>query len=408
MVENDFKFIDKCPITGDDKKITYLELGQIPLVNNLCNSKKESLNCKKYELTVNYFPKSDLSSLNIAINPEILYSNYFYKSGISQPYIKHCENIYFSCNKKLKLSNDYILDIGGNDGTLLKTFLKLNPHLKVLNVDMSSNLTKECIENNIPAINKKWGFETAKSLDTKFKLITTTNCFQHTKDINDFVKGIKYSLKENGIWCLEFPYWKNSLLTNQFDQVYHEHVYYYLVSPLKILFEKHNLQIIDITNHSIHGGSLRILISHQNQFLISQSIDSFINKEKEILDKKYYKKWADNITQHIDTSRDLLIKLKQQNKTIVGFGAAAKGCVYLNSANIDYNILDCVIDDTNLKQNKYIPGTGIPIVSREYLKNNKVDYILILAHNFTEYIVKSLYHDFSGKFIVFSPKIKIF
>ena len=401
--------IKKCPITNDKECFSYLDLGKMPLVNNLSLTKEESLNCDKFELKLNYYPKSKLTSLSKVVDPEILYSNYLYKSGISQPYIEHCKDIYNYCNSKLNLSSkDPILDIGGNDGTLLKTFLELNQTLNVLNIDMSSNLVKECVKKGIPALNEKWGLKIAKSINKKFKLITTTNCFQHTKNINDFVKGIKYSLDKEGLWCLEFPYWKNSLLTNQFDQVYHEHAYYYLVSPLKILFKKHNLQIVDITHHSIHGGSLRVLISHKDQHSISSSADVFIKDEKKTLNEEYYKKWATNITQHIDNSRNLLLRLKKENKNIVGFGAAAKGCVYLNSAQIDYNILDCVIDDTNLKQGKYIPGTGIPIVSRNYLKNNKVDYILILAHNFSEYIVKSLYYDFSGRFIVFSPKIKIF
>jgi len=401
--------IKKCPITNSENYFSYLDLGTMPLVNNLSSTKEESLNCDKFELKLNYFPSSKLTSLSQAVNPEILYSNYLYKSSISQPYIEHCKKMYFFCNDMLELSKgDKVLDIGGNDGTLLKTFLEINPDLDILNVDMSANLVKECIENNIPALNKKWGLEVSKSIPNKFKLITTTNCFQHTKDINDFVKGVKNNLNPTGLWCLEFPYWKNSLLTNQFDQVYHEHAYYYLISPLKLLFEKHNLQIINITSHDIHGGSLRVIISHKDTFPIPPSVDMFIKEEENILNESYCKKWAKNITNHIKETKDILLKLKSNNKTIIGFGAAAKGCVYLNSAGIDYNILDCIIDDTNLKQNKYIPGTGIPVVSRDYLENNKVDYILILAHNFSDYISKSLYHEYKGKFIVFFPKIKTF
>ncbi len=404
-----YQNIKKCPITDSKDYFLYLDLGKMPLVNNLSSTKEESLNCDKFELKLNYFPSSKLTTLSQAVNPKILYSNYLYKSGISQPYIEHCKEMYDYCNNILELdNNDKILDIGGNDGTLLKTFLEINPDLDVLNVDMSSNLVEECIENNIPSLNKKWGLETAKLIPDKFKLITTTNCFQHTEDINDFVKGVKNNLHPEGIWCLEFPYWKNSLLTNQFDQVYHEHVYYYLVWPLYLLFQKYNLQIIDIISFKIHGGSLRIIVSHNKQYNINPSVNKFLKKEQETINESYYKKWAKNINNHINETKNLLLDLKQNNKSIVGFGAAAKGCVYLNSADIDYNILDCVIDDTNLKQGKYIPGTGIPIVSRDYLKQNKVDYILILAHNFSEYIVKSLYHEFTGKFITFSPKIKIF
>ena len=401
--------IKKCPITDSKDYFSYLDLGKMPLVNNLSLTKEESLNCDKFELKLNYFPTSKLTTLSQAVNPKILYSNYLYKSGISQPYIEHCKKMYLFCNNILGFNdNDKVLDIGGNDGTLLKTFLEINPNLDVLNVDMSSNLVEECMENNIPSLNKKWGLETAKSIPDKFKLITTTNCFQHTEDINDFVKGVKNNLHPEGVWCLEFPYWKNSLLTNQFDQVYHEHVYYYLVWPLHLLFQKYNLQIIDIIPFKIHGGSLRIMISHNKQYNTNPSVKKFLEKEQETINESYYKKWAKNINNHINETKNLLLDLKQKNKSIVGFGAAAKGCVYLNSVDIDYNILDCVIDDTNLKQGKYIPGTGIPIVSRDYLKQNKVDYILILAHNFSEYIVKSLYHEFTGKFITFSPQIKIF
>jgi len=296
--------IKKCPITNSENYFSYLDLGTMPLVNNLSSTKEESLNCDKFELKLNYFPSSKLTSLSQAVNPEILYSNYLYKSSISQPYIEHCKKMYFFCNDMLELSKgDKVLDIGGNDGTLLKTFLEINPDLDILNVDMSANLVKECIENNIPALNKKWGLEVSKSIPNKFKLITTTNCFQHTKDINDFVKGVKNSLNPTGLWCLEFPYWKNSLLTNQFDQVYHEHAYYYLISPLKLLFEKHNLQIINITSHDIHGGSLRVIISHKDTFPIPPSVDMFIKEEENILNESYYKKWAKNIkkqTLHMD------------------------------------------------------------------------------------------------------------
>ena len=171
---------------------------------------------------------------------------------------------------------------------------------------MSSNLVEECMENNIPSLNKKWGLETAKSIPDKFKLITTTNCFQHTEDINDFVKGVKNNLHPEGVWCLEFPYWKNSLLTNQFDQVYHEHVYYYLVWPLHLLFQKYNLQIIDIIPFKIHGGSLRIMISHNKQYNINPNVKKFLDEEQETINESYYKKWAKNINNHINETKSII------------------------------------------------------------------------------------------------------
>lgn len=404
--------IDKCPITGNDKSIIYLDLGLMPLVNNLNNTKEESLNCPKYPLAVQLFEQSGLSSLTTEIESNILYQHYLYKSGISQPYIDHCKEMFKFVNTYLQLKEtDNILDIGGNDGTLLKTFLEEKPYLKVLNIDASENLTKEAEENGIPSINTYWGAELAKKLNKKFKLITTTNCFQHTSPIESFVEGIAISLDKFGIWCLEFPYWKTSIETNQFDQVYHEHVYYYLINPLVKLFDKHNLQIIKAIKYPIHGGTMRLLISHKGKigetWSQCDSVSSILSNEQFTI--KDYIKWGENIKNNIGKSKEFLISLQEKGYKIAGFGAAAKGCVYLNAAKIDFNQIEYIIDDTFIKQGKFIPGTGIEVVSREKLKTNPVDYILILAHNFSDYIIKLLkYNGYKGKFIIFIPEIKIY
>ncbi len=412
----EYEMIDSCPITGESDYFTYLDLGKMPLVNNLCNTKKESLNCKKFDLKVNFHKKSKLSSLSLAINPITLYSNYSYKSGVSQPYIEHCKDLYSWCKKYSSnwfKGNKNVLDIGGNDGTLLSTFKEINSELEVLNVDMSSNLTKEAINKGIPSIEAKWGVECAQKFPGRFQTITTTNCFQHTKDINDFTAGVKIALADKGHWFLEFPYWNESLRTKQFDQVYHEHAYYYNIHSLYMLLAKHGLQILKITEFSIHGGTIRLVIGHIGDYSPATEVDMKIRDDRGIvdifskpLDEQYYKDWASNIHTHLDECYSLVTSLKEKGKTIAGFGAAAKGCIFLNSSNIDHNIVDYVVDDTDLKQNKFIPGTGILITSRKELIKNPPDYLIILAHNFSEYIIKSL-PDFKGKFIIFFPEIKI-
>lgn len=408
---NKTEVVTNCPITNDTERFTYLDLGEMPLVNNLCNTKDEALNCKKYPLAVQYFKKSKLSCLTENVDPNLMFSDYSYKSGVLKPYIEHCKEMFWFVDTYTMLNEtDWVLDIGGNDGTLLKAFLDKKPYLKVLNVDASVNLTQLSEENGVPSINAFWGVETAKKIDKKFKLITSTNVFQHTPPIEDYVKAISMSLDKWGIWCLEFPYWKTNMETKQYDQIYHEHVYYYLIEPLKLLFEKHNLRIIKAVKYPIHGGSLRLLITHigplGEAYQPCDSVDLLI-KEEENIDENYYKNWGNDIKKHISNCKDFLLSLKNEGKKIVGFGAAAKGCIFLNSAKIDYNVIDAVIDDTDLKQNKFIPGAGIKIHSRNYLKENEVDYILILAHNFKDSIIKSLKDDFKGKFIVLFPEIKI-
>jgi 2-polyprenyl-3-methyl-5-hydroxy-6-metoxy-1,4-benzoquinol methylase len=400
--------VTNCPITNDSERFTYIDLGDMPLVNNLCDTKEESLNCKKYPLAVQYFPKSKLSCLTENVDPNLMFSQYSYKSGVVKAYADHCKEMFWFVDTYLNLTeNNNVLDIGGNDGTLLHSFLQKKSYLNVLNVDASTNLTKLSRERGVPALNAFWGVETAKTLDKKFKLITSTNVFQHTPPIADFAEAISLSLDYKGIWCLEFPYWKTNMETKQFDQIYHEHVYFYLVEPLKQLFEKFGLEIIKAVKYPIHGGTLRLLISKKGDWDVCNGVDKII-KEEEIITEDYYKQWGQTISNHISYCNIFLNNLKQNNKNIIGFGAAAKGCIFLNSAKIDDTILDVVIDDTDLKQNKFIPGTGIQIKDRTYLKENKVDYILILAHNFKDVIIESLRNDgYDGEFIVLFPNVEI-
>jgi hypothetical protein len=399
--------VTNCPITNDSERFTYIDLGEMPLVNNLSDTREDSFNSPKYKLAVQYFKESKLSCLTENVDPNLMFSQYSYKSGVVKAYADHCKEMFWFVDTYLNLKeNDNVLDIGGNDGTLLHSFLEKKPYLNVLNVDASTNLTKLSRERGVPAVNAFWGVETAKTLNKKFKLITSTNVFQHTPPIADFAEAISMSLDNKGIWCLEFPYWKTNMETLQFDQIYHEHVYFYLVEPLKQLFEKFGLEIIKAIKYPIHGGTLRLLISKKGDWSVCDGVQKLINEEQSI-DEIYYKNWGSVIEEHISDCKIMLQACKNANNNIIGFGAAAKGCIFLNSAKIDNTILDVVIDDTDLKQDKFIPGTGIQIKNREYLKDNKVDYILILAHNFKDVIIESLKNQYDGKFIILFPQIKI-
>jgi cyclopropane fatty-acyl-phospholipid synthase-like methyltransferase len=413
---NKYTKIESCPITGDAARLTYLNLGDMPLVNKLNDTREESLSCEKFPLAVQFFLKSHLSTLTIAVDPNILYKNYFYTSAVSKPYTEHCIDMFEFVDTYLKLQpGDNVLDIGGNDGTLLKAFLSKKEYLNVLNIDASENLTVVAQQNGINSINAFWNSALAKKINTKFKLITTTNCFQHTMPIEDFVHAISLSLEDFGIWCLEFPYWKNSIDTNQFDQIYHEHIYYYMLAPIQQLLHKYKLQIIKITNHDIHGGTIRLLISKIGDLGKSwqpctYSVEQELNKDKNYSYLNKYIEWGKNITLLLKNSSEFLQSLKKDGKTIVGFGAAAKGCVFLNSINVNYQTIDYIIDDTTIKQNKFVPGTGIQILPRSILNVKKPDYILILAHNFSQYIRQNLReYGYKNKFITLLPnEIKIY
>jgi hypothetical protein len=304
--------INQCPITGHDEQIKYFDLGDIPLVNNLCETRNEALNAERFPLNINYYPASGESSLSIAIDGELLFSHYLFKSEVNKPYYKHCQEMFRYVQEYVKVKDEtQIIDIGGNDGSLL-------------------------------------------DISKKADVVTSTNVFQHLFDINSFAKGVECLLNENGIWVLEFPYWIHDMKTNQFDQIYHEHMFYHSVTPMKMMMEKHGMKIINVTKQNIHGGTLRLVIAKKDAKHTSDiTVEAYLQLEKNYgLD--YHVKWGKEVQQHIIDSKNFIKQLKSESKTIYGFGAAAKGCIYMNAMNLTYEDIDCIIDDTDLKQGKYI------------------------------------------------------
>ena len=382
-------------------------LGNIPLVNNLNNNFEESINCDRYLLSLVYFKKSELIRLRHIVDPHILFDKYLYYSGISEPYKKHCGEMYDYLFEKNMINNgDLVVDIGGNDGTLLKEFRKKNNNIDLLNVE-PSNIAEVSKKNEINTIKEYFGKKTCEKFLKKPKLFVTTNVFQHLYDIKEFSESIRDSMMLDTIWCLEFPYLIETMKTLQFDQIYHEHVYYYHFTPLYKLFNSIGLKVINVSEHEIHAGTMRLLITHKNSLHQQDDTINFYLKEEEKYDYNEFLKWGKSVEKHTKECKIKLTKLMKESR-VFGFGAAAKGCTFLNYLGINYKNIPYIIDDTPNKQNLFVPGTGIPIIERSFIKEDEPDYILILAHNFKEHIINSLRkYGYKNKFIVCFPKFEI-
>ena len=397
--------ITKCPISGSDQRVEYLNLGNVPLVNNLCDTREQSFACERFPLAIQFFPESRLTCLTEVVNKDNLFLNYLYRSGVNKPYLSHCAGMYDYLSRIIDFhDNDIVVDIGGNDGSLLMEFRKENRNLHYINIDCSQSFIEDNKSAGIEYVNEY--FCDVTKLPYKAKLITSTNVFQHTEPIRSFVKGIESNLSNEGVWCLEFPYILTTLANDNYDQVYHEHVYYYCLKNIVDLLEQEGLKVINVSYHDMHAGTLRVLSVKKSSVRQPDStILSFLNLER-TLTKEYCLKWGRRTKEKILSYKKFMVDLLAHGKSIACFGAAAKGCVFLNSCEIDYGIIRYVIDDTPFKQGKFIPGTGIEVVSREILKSNPTDYIIILAHNFKDYIINSL-KDYKGKFIIMFPDISI-
>ena len=398
--------LNVCPITHSVDSIEYLNLGSIPIVNNFCATREESISSPRFPLSVQFFLSSSLSCLTEIVDKDELFLDYFYHSNVNVPYLNHCSKMFDYISNYIEFSRgDLVLDIGGNDGSLLAQFKKENPFLNYVNIDCSKTFVDDNLKNGFTYINKY--FDSTISLPYKAKLITSTNVFQHTEDIRSFVKGVEKNLSVEGIWCLEFPYILPTLINDNYDQIYHEHIYYYRLKNIIDLLDQEGLRAINVSYHDIHTGTLRVLSCKKSaKHKTDNTIESILNLEK-MITPEYCVKWGKNIQKKIQDFRAYINTLVDNGAVIAGFGAAAKGCIFLNTCNFDYNTIKFVIDDTVAKQGKYIPGTGIEIVNRDAIKNTKIDYILILAHNFKDYIIESLKEEYKGSFIIMFPDIHV-
>lgn len=369
---------------------TILDLGTQPLVNNLCNSAQEAMEAEQFPLKA--VVEEDLTiHLDHAVDPEILYKHYLYRSGVSQPYIDHCAALFHSFKH---LRHGTIIDIGGNDGTLLKTFqAQSDLPLYLVNVDASESVKQDNEDAGILFINDYWS-DTVNA--PKADIIISTNVFQHTKDIHAFMRGIQKHL--DGVWILEFPYTLDTIATGQFDQFYHEHYYYWLITPLEELFKQYGLRIIACLPQSIHGGTMRLWMTNKELGAPALDLSAIKEKERKAVELCNF----DEAIIGLRTYFGNVLSTGELGK-ICFFGAAAKGCVFLNALGLNINTMGetVVVDDTVEKQGLYVPGTGFQVVDRSALKD--YDTVIILAHNFADHIEASLRKEFDGRIMTLLP-----
>ncbi len=349
-----------------------------------------------------------------ALRTEFFNSDYAYFSSTSKSWLKHAKTYVEMITKKLNLSKDsFVIEIASNDGYLLKNFVSKN--IPCLGIEPTENTAAASEALGIPVIKNFFGNDLVNTILNKGKadLIIGNNVFAHVPDINDFTSAISKILKTNGVLNLEFPYFGNLINDTQFDTIYHEHYSYLSLTSVNSIFLKNGLKIIDIEFIKTHGGSLRVYGALINSNLkVSDNVNLLLKKEisQGFTKNKFYQTFQDKVDIIKNDLLEFLIKASKENKTVVGFGAAAKGNTLLNYCGIKSDLIKLIIDSAESKQDKFMPGSHIPIYSPETLKDFIPDYILILPWNLKEEIMELNRHlKYKGtKFVVALPKIKIY
>jgi len=394
----------KCRVCGSEDMEKYLDLGMMPLANNLEITSERARNQERYPLQVMLCKACGLSQLSVVIDPSVMFSYYTYRSSVNKGYVQHCREMARVLMENFHLNKDsFHIDIAGNDGTLLKEFKDEIGH-RVLNVDPASNLTAIAEANGVPSLATFWNKQTAEAIVEKYgkaDLITATNVFAHVDDVRGFLEGVKIALADNGTLILEFPYMIDFIEGVEFDTIYFEHLSYFSIGPLAELCKYVGLKMLLVEKQEIHGGTIRVFICHDT---INESptkgIEWGISKENEFLQSNKYHLWANAVKSAIDNFGAQVLDLKKKGYKIAAFAASAKGNTLLNCTGMNTDMIAYIADETPEKIGKFSPGTGIPIVNKQRIETDPPDYLIILSWNFAEEIIAKLSDIYKGKYII--------
>ena len=350
--------------------------------------------------------------LGHVVDPKILYQkNYSYVSATSAHFVNHLKSYAAEMVDRYALKpGDLVADIGSNDGTALSFFKEQG--MRVIGVDPATDIAGRATENGIETVADFFGYDLAGALRKKYgaaKYITSHNACAHIDNLFDVVKGVEHWLAEDGVFVLEVGYLVDVYSNTWFDTIYHEHVDYHTVAPFEKLFARVGMKLISVDRISPQGGSIRVMAQKQEGVIErDSSVDELIALEHELgLDRAdTLHKFDCKIGEVRDKLQKLIVSLKGDGKTIAGFGAPTKATTLMAHFGLDENVLDFIVDDNPLKQGLFTPITHIPVLSANALYERRPDYVLILAWNFAEPIMKmhQKYSGEVGKFILPMPE----
>lgn len=406
-----------CRFCGTKLKHIFIDLINSPLSNSFLN-KSDLLEPEVYyPLNIFVCHKCFLVQIEeYKKSNEIFNDTYHYYSSYSESWLKHSEKYVEEISNLLDLnSNSLVVEIASNDGYLLQYFLKKK--IPCIGIEPAANVALKAKEKGIKVIVDYFGYNLAEKLlkeSIHADLIVGNNVLAHVPDIRDFVKSLKMILKPLGTITIEFPHLLNLLRFNQFDTIYHEHFSYLSLFTVVKIFKEFGLDIYDVAEIETHGGSLRIYAKHidNNSLIVTNRVDNVLKKEanSNLNNLSAYKGFQQEANKIKIEFMNFLVKSKIDNKKIVAYGAAAKGNTLLNFIGVKNDFISFVVDRSPYKQNKYLPGSHIPIVNENRIVDFKPDYVIILPWNLTDEIVNQLDYirDWGAKFVVAIPKLRIF
>lgn len=403
-------YIKECRVCKSIDLHKFLDFGIQPAADAFLKKEQLELKEPKYPLEVWFCKNCGHVQLGYIAPRKPLFESFTYLSSVSKTMRENFQNIADEAVSRFNLGTEsLIVDIGCNDGALLKCFRELGT--RVLGIDPSPTV-KFAIAEGIDVIDDFFNEYVAQDVLKKYGKVSCvigTNVFAHVDDYDSFLNGLNTILEDDGIMIWEFPYLVDTLNKMEFDTMYHEHLSYFSLKPLITLFKRFDMELFDVKRNPIHGGSIRIFVKRSigkwkvNHDVINDLLELEKNMRLDSLDT--YLEFAQNVEKVREDFIYLLKKLKSEGKKIVGNGAPAKGNALLNYCGIGPEIIDYLAEINPIKQGLYNPGMHIPVVSLEQMHKDNPDYMVILPWNIKDDIIKQEeeFKQRGGKFIIPIP-----
>jgi len=394
---------------------SFCDLGLSPLANDYATPEQLHRGEMFYPLHALLCEKCWLVQLLEFETPDNIFGDYAYFSSYSESWLEHARKYCEYVGERFGLgSESSVVEIASNDGYLLRNFKARG--IPVLGIEPAANVAKVAEENGIPSLVRFFGTETATALASegrKADLLIGNNVLAHVPALNDFVEGLKILLKPDGVITMEFPHLLQLMRQNQFDTIYHEHFSYFSFITVSTVFASRGLRMFDVEQLSTHGGSLRIFATHaeNSTHQTGPAVAALLAEERaarldEVATYRDYAARTYRTKRHL---LDFLIKAAEQGKQVAAYGAPAKGNTLLNFCGIGTDLVAYTVDRSVHKQNRFLPGSRLPIYAPEKIAETKPDYLLILPWNLEAEITRQMTHirDWGGQFVVPIPDVRV-
>jgi len=405
----------KCRHCSKELTNTFLDLGFAPPSNAYLTEEDLSKSEKFYPLRVMVCDECWLAQTEDYAQAEELFSSeYAYFSSTSTSWLKHAAQYSNRIIKELSLNDkSFVIEIASNDGYLLKNFVEAG--VPCLGIEPTDSTAKVAEEKNIQVVREFFSESLADELSNQNKkadLIIGNNVYAHVPDINDFTKGLKKILNKKGTITLEFPHLMKLINNNQFDTIYHEHFSYLSLYTVSRIFRSHGLRIFNVEEIKTHGGSIRVFGCHEDDKRKEEKELSIILKKESdygLQNIETYKNFKYKVQKIKNEFVKYLIKKYDDGKKVAAYGAAAKGNTLLNYAGVKRDLLTFVCDAAKAKQEKFMPGSHIPIRSPDALSDEIVDCLVILPWNLASEIKIEINKLVANEveIVTFIPELKI-